>query len=117
MDSKKIYTYKYEPFMMGGNLHRPIATEVEDYEVINFGKGYTALLVKNPVKEKWHICLDGCGAMIGTDEDKETLVARVTEDIAGGDEEIMKDQIAQGMSELKNAEVIDNDRFFGMFKD
>ena len=113
---KKIYTYKYEPFMMGGNLHRPIATEVEDYEVINFGNGYSGLVVKNLVQEKWHMCLDGCGAMIGTDDDKEALIAKVTNDIATGDPKIMKEQVDKAFIELKSAEVIDNKEFFRMFK-
>lgn len=112
----KIYTHKYEPFMMGGNLRRPIATEIEDYEKVNLGKGYFGILIKNPEQEKWHMCLEGCGAMIGTDDDKQTLVTNIITDMATGDEEVMKEQFAKALNELKNAEVMENERFFRMFK-
>jgi len=112
----KIYTYKNEPFMLGPPLHRPIATEIEDYELINFGKGYVGVLVKNTEKERWHMCLKDCGAMIGTNTNKTALISQIINDIVIGDEEIMKEQFDKAMVEIKNAEVISNKKFFMMFK-
>ena len=73
------------------------ATNIEEYERVDIGKGHFGLLVKNPTKGLWHLFEEECGALIGTHENKAMVYGNVCADVAGGDEKLMNEQVKQGL--------------------
>jgi hypothetical protein len=111
----KVYTIASTPFVIGGSLRSPVATEVEEYERIVLRAGYSAIVVENPVKKLFHVFLEDCGALIGTGPSKKKLVASVKADTKDGDPEIMKKQVLQGRKDRDRARVLTVHEFFGWF--
>lgn len=93
-----------------------ITTEIEEYERVDIGKGRFGIMVKNPTKGLWHIFEDECGALIGTHRDKAMVYGNVCADVAGGDEEIMKEQVAQGLVQRDSVDIMTSNKFFSAFK-
>lgn len=112
---KEIYTISYTPFVMGGSVYQNIKTKVSSFERIPIGKGYYGLIVKNPVKKLWHLAIENCGAIIGTNKSKSKLLKSIMKDVETGDEKIMKEQISKGEIDLKNAKLLSNEDFFSKF--
>lgn len=112
----KVYTLKYEPFQMGGNLHALMATEVEEYGRILLPGGFAAIVVENPVKKLFHVFLEGCGALIKTGPDKEKTVLEAQLDAVEGDPRIIKRQIEQGQRDRDSAPLMSNEEFFKCFQ-
>lgn len=112
----EIYTFSSNPFRMGGPQFDIIKTNVEEYERINIGKGYFALIVKNPLKNLWHFVLENCGAIIWTDNNKEGGIKKVKSDVETGDEKIMEEQIKKGLNDRSHAILLETDDFFKRFK-
>ncbi len=111
----EIYTYKSTPFVLGKS-HSPIKTVVEEYERINIGKGYYGILVKNEMISLYHMVLENCGAIIGTDSNRRALIASIKKDVATGDEIMMKQQIETGLVEIRDAELLSSKEFFLLFR-
>lgn len=112
----EIYTYSSNPFRVGGRQYDIIKTNVEEYERINIGRDYFAIVVKNHLKDLYHVALENCGAIIWTDSDKENAIKTVKHDVETGDEEIMKKQIKQGLFEREKGILLENNEFFRRFK-
>ena len=112
----EIYTLRYSPFVMGGPTTFPIKTEIGEFERVPIGQGYYGLLVENPVKRLWHMVLEDCGAVIGTNKSKARLLKGIKNDVNTGDPKMMKQQISQGKTDLKNAKVTDVFEFFHGFR-
>jgi uncharacterized ubiquitin-like protein YukD len=111
----EIYTLHYNPWVFGGSVWQTIKTEVEVFEKISLGKGHYGLLIKNPVKDLWHIAEEKCGAIIGTDKSKVRLIKKTKKDVLTGDKKVMKEQIAKGKEDLSNAKLLSQKDFFSKF--
>lgn len=111
----EVYTVMPTPFRLGGTSIN-IKTTIEEYERVLIGRGFYGILFKNPIKNLWHMSLENCGALIGTDKSRASLIKRIKKDIFIGDEKIMMKQIEQGISELKGAAVMERDEWFEKFK-
>lgn len=107
----------YFPFTMGGKVNRPIKTTIEEYTRVDIGKGYYGILVKNPFRKLWHIVQEDCGCLIGTHKNKADLLKQVRDDVATGDEKLMKKQIEDGKKLLERAQTLEPKKFFEMFKE
>jgi hypothetical protein len=101
---------------MGGPQHDIIKTNVENYERVELGKGYFGVVVKNPVKEAFHLAEETSGALIGSDVRKMNLIKKVKKDVSTGDPEVMKIQIKQGKHEREIAISLESPEFFRRFK-
>jgi len=112
----EIYTYSSNPMRMGGRQYDIIKTNVENYERVELGKGYFGVVVKNPVKEAFHLAEETSGALIGSDAKKMNLIKKVKKDVSTGDSEVMKKQIEQGAYERKSADLLEPSEFFRRFK-
>jgi hypothetical protein len=113
----EICTLHYVPFVMGGDTWQPMKTTVEEFERIAIGHGYYGLLVKNPVKNLWHMVQEDCGCLIGTDKSRANLIKMVKKDVATGDKKVMKEQIKQGLYLIARATRVEPKEFFSKFKE
>lgn len=111
----EVYTFVSAPFRIAGKWDI-VKTEVDEYERVNIGKGYYAIVFNNPIKDLWHIALEDCGALIMTDNNKEGGIRKVKGDVETGDVAIMKKQIKKGKSDCRAATLITFDDFCGKFK-
>ena len=104
-----IWTAAYSPFIMGGDVNAPIATEVEVGDPIDLGGGIKGFVVVSP-KGRIHVAEASTGAFVGTDVDK------VKADIAAGDPAVMKKQLAEAKEQFKNANHLEPEAFWGRFR-
>lgn len=111
-----VYTFVSAPFRMGGNLLDSIKTDVDEYERVNIGKGYYAIVFKNSKKDIWHVALEDCGALIMTDITKEGAIKKVKGDVESGDEELMQKQIRKGRIDCRMARMLTFDQWCEKFK-
>jgi hypothetical protein len=112
---KEIYTIQNTPFAVA-RRQRFIKTEIEEYEVVKIADNVSCLIVKNPYNNLYHCVEYICGAIVGTNHNKQQLVRQVKKDFEGGSEEVLKEQVEQGIKDCKTADLIDNSEFFPMLK-
>lgn len=105
-----IWTRAYRPFIMGGDVNGPIATEVEVGEPFDLGHGIQAHLVVSP-SGKTYVAEATTGAFVGNDIDQ------VKADVSSADPEIMKDQLDAAKRELKKVDHLSNENFWSMFRE
>ena len=105
-----IWTAAYTPFMMGGDVHSPISTEIEIGESFDIGKEMRAYLVVSP-SGKTHIAEAETGGFVGTD------IEQVKKDVKNAKQEVVEEQIEWAKKEVKKAIRLDNEEFWARFKD
>ena len=113
---RTVYTLVYNPFTMGGPVEQPTKTKIKDYELVNIGAGYKGMLFQNPHTCNWHVAEYCCGALIGTAGTREGVLKQVRADVAGGSEELMKQQVADGLEQRKTAREVKPEEWFKSFK-
>lgn len=112
----KIYTYCNNPFRMGGPQYDVIATEIQEYERVDLGKGFFGVVVKNSVKKMWHIADEVSGALVGTDKSRKALIKKTIADVECADVETMRGQQEHFKDVGKKAIVFNNEDFFKRFR-
>ncbi len=101
-----IWTAAYSPFILGGNVNAPIATEVEvGDKPIEIGHGISVYVIVSP-NATIHIAEATTGALVGTD------LAEVIKDVGEANPEIMKQQLAEAGEEVKKANHLSPDEFW-----
>jgi hypothetical protein len=111
----EVYTVMNTPFAFGG-LTCEIKTDIEEYERVDLGKGYFGMVFKNPKTKQYHLALECCGALIGSDKSKANLIKNVKNDVETGDDKIMKTQINKAKNDLKTAKLLDRKTWFDHFR-
>lgn len=113
----KVYTKNYRPFIMGGNVNGFMSTYIDDYEKIDIGDEYEAIVFRNTEhKDMWHVAEVTSGAIVWTDSTKTKAVDQVISDMKSADPEIIKEQIEQGKKDNEKAASFTRHDFFGKFK-
>jgi hypothetical protein len=112
----EVYTRMSTPFAMCGT-HIFIKTDIQKYEKIDLGKNYFGILFKNSNSKLWHMALENCGALIGSDKSKTKLVKRTKDDVSSGDPKIMESQIEVGRQQLKQAKILETKEWFKKFRE
>lgn len=106
----RIWTQCHRPFMMGGDVHRPIATVVNAEGPFDLGKGFKGYLITNP-KGNVSVVEAESGGIVADSLD----AAR--KDIADcADLTAMKKQVAEATERGKYAENMTPAEFWGLFK-
>jgi len=105
----KIYTLRYTPFIMGGNVWQPVGTLVEADGPHNLGAGYNGFVITAPNGET-RIAEAESGAFVGPD------LKTVKEDIRVGEPELMKRQVADAKIQSAQAKMIDPDEFWKLYQ-
>lgn len=105
-----IWTKAYRPFIMGGNVKAPIATEVEVGEPFDIGSDFRAYLVTSP-KGSTYVVEATTGAFVGSD------IEQVKKDVAAGDPEVMRQQIVEAQKQFEGATHLTPEEFWRMFRD
>jgi hypothetical protein len=110
MKKRIIWTWAYFPFQMGGQVTRPMLTEVEAIEEKSIGKGYKGFSFKTPKGIK--IAESITGAIVGDSFEQ------VRKDIAEGDDGVIKKQISEAKKELEkgNGKRLSKAEFFRTYK-
>lgn len=108
MNKRTIWTMGYFPMQMGGNVHRPISTEVEASELYSASKGIKLFTFKTP-KGTTKVCEAETGAIVG-DSLKEVMA-----DIKEAKKSVMVEQIREAHELLKNFKNMTHDEFFKLY--
>jgi len=111
----EVYTVMTTPFALGGKTCL-IKTDIQEYERTDIGKGYFGIVFKNPNTKGWHLALECCGALIGSDKSKANLIRKIKEDINTGDDKLMKQQIEMAKRDIKGALLFSNEEWFRKFR-
>ena len=109
MQKLPVWTKAYRPFMLGGNVNAPIATEVEVGEATELAPGISVHVVVSPTGTA-HVAEATTGAFVGTD------IEQVRKDVQDADPEIIKDQLKKAKAELDGVDHLDPAVFWGLFK-
>ena len=112
---KEIYTIQNTPFAVA-RRQRFVKTEIEEYEVVKIADNVYCLIVKNPCNILYHCVEETCGAIVGTNHNKQELIRQVKKDFKVGSEEVLKEQVEQGIKDCQSADLIDSREFFSMLK-
>lgn len=84
-----IWTRAYRPFILGGNVHANMATElVLTTKPIKLGKGITVYEIQSP-HGTTHIAEASTGALVGTS------LQQVKQDLAEADPKVVKQQLEE----------------------
>ena len=105
MKKVRVWTKNYRPFILGGDVNAPIMFDVEILGYYGLGRGYSGYLFESP-SGKTFVAESETGAIVGT------TLHGVRVDIAGGDDEVMRKQIAQGKQDVKSAYLGTEDEFW-----
>ena len=106
----KVWTEAYRPFLMGGDVHAPIATEVEVGEPVELSNGLKVYMVVSPTGNTY-VAEESTGAFVGTD------MKVVMGDADEADPVVLKKQLEQAAERVKKATMLDPEKFWSMFKD
>lgn len=112
----EVYTIMPAPFRMGGTLEDYLKTEIEEYKRVDIGAGYFGILFHNPHTDNWHMALEACGALIGTNKSKAKLIKQVKGDVESGTPEIFEKQIEMGKSQMRQAQRTSSEDWFSRFR-
>jgi len=104
-----IWTACYSPWIMGGDVNAPIATEVEVGKPISLGKGIKAYVIDAPNGDTY-IAEASTGAFVGDD------LGQVRKDVEEAEPAVMKLQIAQAKEQFKNARHLTEEDFWSRFR-
>lgn len=105
----EIYTKTYNPFILGGDVHQFIKTDVPVGEPQDLGKGYSAYLVTAP-NGTAYVVEATTGALLGTD------LSQVLEDVVQGDPAIIENQLSKSKLDFEKARLIQPDEFWRKLK-
>ncbi len=111
----KVYTSVPTPFRFGAS-EGYISTEIQEYERMAIGFNYYGILFLNPHTNAWHMVLEDCGALIGTDASRSKLINRIKDDVSTGDPEVMQRQVEMGKKQMERSEFLQPEDWFSKFK-
>lgn len=101
-----IWKRTYNPFLMGGKINKNIKTEVDDYEVIDLGKGFKGIYI-----ERSGVFELESGGLVGD------TIQQVRNDISDcNDVMLMRNQIDKTKLERENAIIVTNEEFLNRMK-
>ena len=103
----RIWTEAYRPFLFGGDVNGPVATEVEATLPLHAGKGVDVCVIHSPYGTT-HIAEMSTGALVGTD------LVQVRSDIAAADKTVLLGQIDAALRRAKKARQIPAREFWNM---
>jgi hypothetical protein len=106
---QRVYMEAYQPFRLGGDLRRPVATVLDAVGPFDIGKGYEAFIVYSPAGVT-RIVDSKTGAFVGED------LKTVREDIAQGNVEEMADQITASKVRSDYAEDVAPAKFWQILR-
>ncbi len=102
----KIWTYRYNPFVMGGSVWQPFGTEIETANTPQpLGFGHEGIEITDP-KGKTYVVHAATGALIGPD------IATVKKDMEGCTKEEIDEVVAKHADAGKRAELVTPEEFW-----
>jgi hypothetical protein len=111
----EVYTSMPTPFRLGAS-ESYIKTTIEEFERIDIGFGYYGILFQNPYNKAWHMGLEVCGSLIGSDKSRAKLIKRVRHDVSSGNPKIFEQQIEMGKRQMNKADFLERDEWFQKFR-
>lgn len=109
MKTRTIWTMLYNPFVMGGDVNTPIATEIGYQEEKDIGKGLKAFSFYTP-KGVLRIAESATGAIVGDSFES------VKADIKSSSIRIIRKQIKLAKVQASNAHKLSKEEFFKLYK-
>lgn len=105
-----VWTNGYSPFIMGGDVHGPIGTEIEVGERFDLGRGFFGYLVASPISGKTYVAEATTGAFVGPS------LKVVRADVESGEPEDMREQVEEAAERRKKVRMLAPDDFWKRFK-
>lgn len=102
----RVWTRGYRPFILGGNVHAPLATDLEVHKAFKIGRGLSAYVVINPVSGQTHVAESTTGAFVGD------TIAAVRKDMEDADPKVVKEQMKWAAKKAKKARVVSTEEFW-----
>lgn len=107
MSKQMIWTEAYRPWIMGGDVHQPVGTEVGECEYVTV-EGIALLIVTAP-DGRTAICDEASGAIVGSN------LNEVASHIEDGDPGVMQKQLADARKRRECVDVLEEDTFWGLW--
>ena len=105
----EIWATSYNPFIMGGNPHQPVKSDVPVDGPYDLGMGYEGYLATSPDSGAFVVEATS-GGIVGRS------LETVREDIAQGDPALMVKQVENGRKERDRARTITPEEFWKGFR-
>lgn len=105
----KVFTRDYRPFILGGDVHQPMAAEIAASGPYALGKGFSGYLIKSP-KGKTFIAEATTGALVGP------TLEEVRADIKAGKKSVMTKQVEQARELAARARTVSANEFWERLK-
>ena len=106
----RVYTLRYEPFILGGSVWQPVSANVEWHGEYDLGKGFRGYLIVSP-NGKTFVAESESGAFVGPS------IQQVREDIAESENlDLMKKQVEDAKKQSKQAKEIPAEEFWKLLE-
>lgn len=105
---KRIWTWGYRPFIMGGRCNYVLACDWECDGPHDLGGGYTGWVATAP-NGVTRVVEDKSGAIVGDS------LSAVRQDIKDGDPKVMNQQLEEAIAQAKEAEVKSAEHFWMVY--
>ena len=103
-----VWTRAYRPFLMGGNVHAPISTELEVDEPVDLGNGVQGHLLTSPGGTTI-VAEASTGAFVGPD------IETVKKNIADAEPEVLEQQLEAARELFKTADPVTEEEFWRLY--
>ncbi len=108
--SIRVYTLEYVPFGMGGNVWRPVSTDVEHHGEYDLGKGFKGHVIYAP-SGRTYVAESRSGAFVGPN------IFDIRRDIATCENiKYMEQQVTDAIKQSKQARQIKAKEFWKLLK-
>ena len=104
----RIWFWGYRPFLMGGEVNGPVATDIDVGERVELGKGFYGYVIVGP--KHTVVVEETSGAVVGN------VLEDVRHDIETGEQHTMDDQVAWAIQQRERADVLSNDEFWRIYR-
>lgn len=103
-----VWTRAYRPFLMGGNVHTPVATELEVDDPVDLGNGIQGHLLTSPGGTTI-VAEASTGAFVGPD------IETVKKNIADANEEVITRQLDAAKKLFETADHVTEEEFWQLY--
>jgi len=111
----KVWTLRYNAFVMGGKTDQPVETDVEPIHRFK-RRGFEFAVFQNPVTTHFHVAEVSTGGFVGFGHTQELAIADLVGNIKGVRRETLQEQLRRGAQEGRGAVSLTPEDFWKSFR-